>query len=228
MAVIQFGNIVSEARGRLGETVYSRNSYGAFVRSKGLQPNTPSIWREIYQGFYRNAVLAWKNITEEQRLAWYQYSNNFSYKNSVGNSYTLTGFTMFLKTNINLQICGMFISSAPPQSVAPLPVFSLIISALNPSSILCLPNPPQIPAGNVWVFKSSSNLSAGKNFVKREYRTLKVTNTIPNDGIDLIDDFVLRYNLLPLASRKIFIKIFPISKISGISNIGCWSSKIVS
>jgi len=43
VAKIQFGNIVADARNSVGGVVYSRNTWGAYIRQKvsPVQPRTP-------------------------------------------------------------------------------------------------------------------------------------------------------------------------------------------
>ena len=74
IARILFGNIVSEARGKLGGVVFSRNTSGAYARQKvsPVQPRTPA---QLNQRSRLTAVSkVWETLTQNQREAWKAFS----------------------------------------------------------------------------------------------------------------------------------------------------------
>jgi hypothetical protein len=113
---VEFGGIVTGARGRFSGSVFSANAGGAYVKPF----RQPVARRDPKQEQARNVFgswgLQWRNLTNVQRTAW----NNWAAlpaqtrTDSLGQSYNPNGFNYFVQLNTNLLTRGL-----PPISNAP-------------------------------------------------------------------------------------------------------------
>lgn len=86
--------------GSIGGTVWSRNRYGAYIRSRSV-PVNPNTDRQVA---IRNAVRAltigWQNtLTQVQRDAWETYAGNVVWVNKLGQTVRLTGLNHYIRSN---------------------------------------------------------------------------------------------------------------------------------
>lgn len=115
MAKILYGPMIAEARGKLGGSVFSRNSYGGYIRAKTspVQPRTPE--QMSIRAAFTAISQAWRNtLSTTQRAAWDDYAKQTPMSDRFGNKILLTGATMFLRYNT-----AMVIVLASPLLVAP-------------------------------------------------------------------------------------------------------------
>lgn len=103
MALILLGGGVSDIRGSIGGTVFSKNRYGSYTRNRTIPVDPGSLAQtkiRLVMGQIRDA---WFNTaTAAQRAAWATYAGNVSVQNRLGQSITLTGWNMFSRTNASL------------------------------------------------------------------------------------------------------------------------------
>lgn len=96
MAKILFGNIAGDARGSTGAITFSRNRNGAYARQKvsPVQPRTPIVTAK------RNLLAAlaktWRTLTDGQRAGWGTIGNTIVRTDTLGQTYTLSGFQAFV------------------------------------------------------------------------------------------------------------------------------------
>lgn len=101
MALIKFGVGISDARGSVGGTVFSRNKSGAYMRNRTVPTDpgtTPQTKIRACMGQVRNA---WFHVlTDAQRAAWAVYATNTPLTNRLGDSFNATGWNMFARAAV--------------------------------------------------------------------------------------------------------------------------------
>lgn len=116
MGIVTFAAPVAGLRGKVGGLVYSANKSGAYLKAwgKGSNPRTKP------QTEHRAALVkfsqAWNGITAAQRTAWDTYAALAAQDktNSLGETYSTSGFNWFVALTLNLDQAGLAqIDSAP-------------------------------------------------------------------------------------------------------------------
>lgn len=103
MALIKLGGGVSDIRGSIGGTVFSKNRYGSYTRNRTIPVNPGSTAQTKIRACSGQIRDAWFNtLTTAQRAAWAVYAANVQVQNRLGETITLTGWNMFARTNLNL------------------------------------------------------------------------------------------------------------------------------
>jgi hypothetical protein len=114
MARIIFGNMVADARGKVGGIVYSRNTGGAYARQKvsPVQPRTPAQLNQ--RSRLTSISKLWENLTNAQREAWKAFSLAARKRDVLGLSKQRTAQQMFMFCNLALDSAGYATISNPP------------------------------------------------------------------------------------------------------------------
>lgn len=108
MALIGFGGGVTEIRGSIGGTVFSRNRYGAIARARTVPVDPGTANQMAVRALMGQARAAFfDTLTAVQRAAWDVYADNVAWTNRLGQTVHLTGYNMYCRTNICLLNAGM-------------------------------------------------------------------------------------------------------------------------
>ena len=118
MAKIAFGGGVSQASGKIGGTVYSRNKGGAYFKNWVVPTNPSTSKQQAQRNLLSLKSAAWRDLTQEQRTAWQTYADNNPILDRLGNSITLTGAQAYIKINVNRTNAGDAAAQTTPPSAA--------------------------------------------------------------------------------------------------------------
>lgn len=98
-ALIKFGGGVTDVRGSIGGSVFSRNRYGAYARNRTIPVNPSSTAQQKIRSIMSVVRAAWFNtLTAAQRAAWASYAAAVQVQNRLGETITLTGFNHFARS----------------------------------------------------------------------------------------------------------------------------------
>ena len=95
MAKILLTHIAADIRGHAGGTVFSKNTFGNYIRNKVTPVNPNTVAQALVRSRFTSISQDWKGLTEAQRQAWNQGAINFQNTDIFGNSVPLTGFNLF-------------------------------------------------------------------------------------------------------------------------------------
>lgn len=105
-ALILFGGGVSELRGSIGGTTFSRNSSGAYARNRTKPVNPNTTKQSNIRALFSSIAQSWRTLTQAQRLTWRTLAPTFPRVNKLGQTVPLTGFQLYQKCNTNNIVCG--------------------------------------------------------------------------------------------------------------------------
>ena len=166
MARVLLGPMVSDARGKQGGTVFSRNAAGAYTRAK-VSPKQP---RTTYQRQIRNAAAAcavyWRDTaTPTIRAGWESYAKTCTLANVFGTRSNRSGIAMFLRSNvISLYLGG------PMRPIAPLLSGEAQIPALTLTGTVALgvritAVSPTLALGDmIYLLRCTAPMSQARNY----------------------------------------------------------------
>jgi hypothetical protein len=112
------GILWSDARGKMNGVVFSRNTFGTYIRNLAspVQPRTPAQLniRAILQNLSRR----WRTLTAAQQAAWNALAQQVVLTDTLGNPYHPTGQQLYCGLNANLELDqSSAIDNAPPAPV---------------------------------------------------------------------------------------------------------------
>lgn len=214
MAKVTFGSIVTDARGKLGSDIYSRNRAGAYTRAYVSPVNTMTQMRTNVRNATKANSQAWRTLSEAQRAAWRSMTSEYREVNSLGHVHVPSGFNLFCKLNFWPRLLSLSIFSLPVGPVR-FPDVSFVSLAVSSAfgTITPVVSPAAVAAGFLYRFVASQPLSAGINSSKQAY-----TNCGNYTDVLTPSQFWTNYNVYhdaPTAGKKIFYKMVVISTSNG-------------
>lgn len=97
MARITYGPIVSDARGAIGNTTFTRGRAGSVARSKSRPTNKQTPKQLLQRSRLSVANRGWYNLTSAQRAYWQALAANERWTSHRGAVYTPTGRLVWLR-----------------------------------------------------------------------------------------------------------------------------------
>lgn len=213
--------------GKLGGHVGARNSSGYYLRTKV----TPSNPQTIAQGTVRNNFAAnsqgWRGLTEAQRLAWDNAVSNFVDTDIFGDSITPSGFQLFVGINNNLRFISESVLTQPPLPSS-VPAFdSLSLAVANGADTMTATFSPAIAVTEKVIVSATAPQSAGKNFVKSEYRMITIADSTDLSPKDFMTEYKAKFGSTPAVGTKIFFRLQQVNIATGLSGAIISTSSIV-
>lgn len=228
MAKILFSGVAGvDMRNKLNGSVFSKNRYGGYVRTKVTPVNPQTVAQQAARNRLATNSQAWRGLTEAQRQSWIDATVNFPFTDIYGNTKILSGQALYVKLNNNLNVIGEAAISDAPSPVA-IPALSDVVltAAAGTPAISVAFLPTSVPTGFTQVFQTTGNVTPGKSFVKNLFRFIAIAAAGPSSPQDLLFDFTAVHGN-PVEGQKIFIKTFLVSVDSGQAGIPLQAVAIV-
>lgn len=115
MALVKLGGLISDIRGSVGGTVFSRNKSGAIARQRTTPINPKTILQTAIRAIIALVSQAWRTgTTTAQKAAWAVFAANVPAKNKLGETINLSGFNQYVKSNTAALNAGLPAIPAAP------------------------------------------------------------------------------------------------------------------
>lgn len=219
MAIVKYSPLIAEARGTVGDVVFSRNTYGAYVRDHVVPtfPNTTA--QQTVNGRVTSLSQAWGSLTVLQRRQWNEFAQAYNRTNIFGDKAPYSGYNLFMKSNLNLAAIGLGTNNTPSRrsKINQTSLRGLTID--NTGSSYTILFTPAITIRESLIVYATAQLSPGINFVKSEYRQIAILNSGSTSPVNLFAPYVAKFGALPAAGLKSFCKVRLVSKTSGYSSV---------
>jgi len=112
--LVKLGPVIAEARGKVGGAVFSRNGAGAYVR-QWIKPVDPSSARQnLARARMTSCLAAWRALTAAQRGAFNDSAKRTAFPNALGDPVAPSGFNLYARGYMLLDICAMAQVTVPP------------------------------------------------------------------------------------------------------------------
>lgn len=105
MAKIKMSGIgITDIRGAISGSVFQKNGYGLFVKRNVTPLYNASVYTNFNRSMFGTLAGIWRNLTPTEQLSWISASANYPHTNSMGDTYYLTGASLFMECNLNLHL----------------------------------------------------------------------------------------------------------------------------
>lgn len=223
MAKIKFGMMMTDARGKLGGQVFSKNRGGAFVRTK-VSPTNPQTENQLSA---RSRLAAgstgWSALTEERRAQWNAAVESYKKTDIFGDLRTPSGKNLFTGLNSNLRLVNVTVLTEPKSPIELVDPLALAFEDLSPASMVISGMP--VVAGQKYVVCATPPMSAGTYNFGNKYRVIAIEEG-DAIGIDFAEPYILKYGAFA-AGKKIGVKVYVVATSTGQSSVGVKISAIV-
>lgn len=227
MAKIKYTFAVADLRNKYNGSVFSKNRAGAYVRNKVTPVNPQTVAQVLKRSQFTGLSQAWRGLTEAQRLSWASQVEGYKKTDIFGDLRTPSPLNLYMRLNGNLLAINQ-----PTIAVAPIPgttptITELTLTAdVSDTELEFDPGVLAVPAGTSWLVEATPGVSAGKNFVKSEFRVIAVLPAASVTPYNAWADFVAIFGA-PVAGQKVFVRVTPITNATGLRGQAISASAIV-
>lgn len=194
MAKIKFGMMMTDARGKLGGQVFSKNRAGAFVRTKVTPSNPRTVAQMLSRGILGTLSIGWNALTEAQRQSFNSAVENWQKTDIFGDLKKPTGKNLYVALNKNLDQSGQALVTTAPDKVD-VPFLGTFTVAINTTAGTISGFGTSIPAGVVLQVSATPQLNQGVSYTKGKYRVIEYIPTGAIDNEALYDAYVARFGV---------------------------------
>ena len=203
MAKIKFGMMMTDASGKLGGQVFSKNRGGTYVRTKVTPSNPQTTAQMTVRGIFASISSAWSSLTESDRLSFNNLVDAYATTDIFGDLRNPSGKALFQRLNQNLEISGQaqITTCVPPEAVP----FANIVSAIGdvPSTKFDVMTNGNTEGAKLVIWGTPS-LSQGTTFVKNKLRQILVVDGGEAQTKDIWSAYVAKFGT-PTEGANIYI-----------------------
>lgn len=192
---------VPESGSLAGQTA-SRNRYGQYLRTRATPVNPSSSFQVTVRARLATNASNWRDLTAAQRLAWADLGSQITRNDSLGQSYTLTGFGAYCLVNNNKLAAGDTAISDPIAYAVPDPLLTITPTATVATLSVAYTTTPLAAGVRLFVYASPGR-SPGRIF-EGDYRLVSVTAAAAASPANIFAAYVLRFGA-PVVGNKIFV-----------------------
>lgn len=174
MAKVTYGLVITEARGKAGEVVYSRGRAGDYISKTPyyVQPITPDV--AAVRAIMKVVGAMWyKTLTEAQRVSWRAFARGIGWKDALNQNVVPAGSDLFTQCNFNTANLGGAYILNPPLALRATDPGALTLSASASARTVTLTPTNALPAHHAPLIMATRGLNAGWQFYNKFLRQLR-------------------------------------------------------
>lgn len=229
MAIIRYGAMITDLRGKLGGHFFSSGQGGAVMSTNGQRIGKTQSYKKLWGYIKRNAqanTQTWQELTDAQRAAWAAEAANWPTINRVGDTAQLRGYSLFLKVNGILNTIGVASLSIPAPKTSVSMVSGVTINTLSATVFRITPT-LTLSADEVCVVCATRSMSSARVPSPKDFR---IITWIPDTAILPADIFSSYEDIFgaPLVNGYVNVKCYVVNKTNGQTSVENFTKKIVS
>ena len=226
---IKFSGVgITDGRNKLGGSVASRNTFGAYIRNKvtPVNPQTPS--QSAVRAVFADISQSWRDLTQGERDQWNEAVINFSFTDVFGDTIDPTGFNLHQQLNLNLSAIDLPFITTPPAPADVQSLTNLTVDVQQAAQTIEVDSTEAIEAGTDFVVKATMGLSAGIDFVKTELKQIAIVDATDSFPIDVSTGYIAVFGAVPAVGSKVFVEMVGVNNSTGQRGSGIKASDISS
>jgi hypothetical protein len=221
MALMKLTAFNAGIKGKIQGTVFQYCPYGQVVKgglldaiSAGAKLTKADAGRVMpVKAYLTKLSSAWRSLTSGDQLTWATQAPNYPFTNKWGDTFTPSGFLLYMKMNLNLNKVGLpEVHTAPaPEPLVNASSFTVIWDGTGPAySLVGLAQ----TAGYTQYIQATASLSPGKKPPISAFKSIYVVQVGDPDPFNLTSYYTDVFGQLPL-SGNIWFKVWSVNNITG-------------
>lgn len=183
MAKFTAGVGFGQASGSVAGSTYSRNRYGTYIRNKAVPTNPMTTRQQAIRAAFGNLSQQWRGLTSAQRAEYRTQAATITFTDSLGQSYSPSGFGLFMSVNQVRIALGLTVATTPPAQQTQAVITALSATAVGSTGVVTVTFAPAIAASSYYELAATAPMSAGKNYFSASWYKvlgyLQSTDTSP-------------------------------------------------
>lgn len=205
MAKIKFGMMMTDARGKLGGQVFSKNRSGAYIRTKVTPKNDQTPRQSFIRSLLGAVSQRWSTLTATARAGFNAAVGDWATTDIFGDARNPSGKTLFTKLNMNAQNAGFpEIIAIPAKVEMPVTGLSKVEIKIGVGQILLITETDF--ANGRSVVSATPRLSKGTYYVKGKFRQLAIGDADAPELAVLYNAYVAKFGV-PAAGDNIYFEV---------------------
>ena len=205
MAKIKFGMMMTDARGKLGGHVFSKNKAGSYIRTKVTPTNPQTAAQSYARSLFASISASWSSLSESVRAAWNNSVQDWARTDVFGDLKNPTGKALFQRLNNQAQSAGLSAVTEPPAKVEmPSDIVSEVAVDTTLSTITL--TGAYATTGMQVVISATPVLSDGTRFVKNKLRQIYAVDAASVVPADLYSAYVDKFGA-PASGDNVYFAI---------------------
>ena len=203
MAKIKFGMMMTDARGKLGGQVFSKNRSCAYVRTKVSPVNPQTTFQSSVRALFGSISQQWSGLSQATRDAWDGAVNDWQTTNVFGDLVNPTGKALFQRLNNQAQAVGLAAVTNPPAKLV-MPddiITNADFDVTIPEIVLTGANTEATTRIALW---ATAPLSQGTKFVKNRLRLIYAAAGNAYSDSAAGDAYLAKFGT-PLAGANVYV-----------------------
>lgn len=183
MALVRYGSIVTELRGKMSGSCFSKCQSGFIMSNLPLPRVNTSTYNALSKRAVVNLVSTWHSLSAAQKLAWTAQAALTTFYNALNEPYNPTGYQLFFAVNNRIaRFGGALIQNAVTYQVQTLNVAQPTSIVFNTNTFNFGFNPTAVANSfyALYTYKAQNKAYQGSN---PPWRLLKVAASF--DQVDL-------------------------------------------
>jgi len=217
MAKIKFSALISEMRGKLNGSVFTKNRFGNALRNKVTPVNRRTSYQQNVKSLFTYYTQKWRTLHQDEQKAWNAAVEDFKRTNVFGDSVKPTGMNLYCELNGNLAIFGGTELTKPPlqRIIEGLRSYNLTVDSTVGSEAFDIEFDPTTTSSDVFhLIYATRCYSPGKSFIQSEYRLIGFIEPGTVTPYDALPEWTSRFGTLA-AGQKVSVKLVPVHKSTG-------------
>lgn len=165
MAKIKFGMMMTDARGKLGGQVFSKNNAGNYVRTKVTPSNPQSIAQSNARALFSAISQQWSGLSQGVRDSFDSAVSDWSRTDIFGDLRNPTGKNLFQRLNNQAQSAGLSpVVTVPAKLIMPDDIVTAAVIAIGTGNLTL--TGANTDASTQIMLSATAPLTQGTKFVK--------------------------------------------------------------
>lgn len=214
MARIIYSALVESISGSIKGTTFQKNAYGYTIKAKPnmVNPNTQEQRRR--KSSFSQAMQAWRNLTDANRLAWDAYANTFPIPSRKNPSAYLSGFNAFARWH-GLRFLGSHVvlpDPSGPQGTISVGTIELVIDG---ASLNILIDAVETEGPFLCFIFATRPLGNTVSFVKGWTRIITALDSTGWPDFDITTGYTLKFGNIPSVGDRIGVRLAFLNTTNG-------------
>jgi hypothetical protein len=190
--------------GSLAGQTSSRNRYGQYRRTRAIPVNPSSSFQGSVRTRLASLAALYKALTSAQQAGWESLGASIVRVDSLGQSYTLNGFSAYVSVNCVNLAAGDPVVSAAPGMVSPTGLLTATITLSAAAFSIAYTATPLGTGARLFVYASPQR-SAGRSF-EGDYKLVHVSAAAAASPANVFAAYVARCGT-PIVGQRVFLKL---------------------
>lgn len=190
--------------GSVAGVTSSRNRFGQYRRTRAIPVNPNSSYQGVVRDRMAVNAAAWRALTSTQRAGWTTLGAAMARTDSLGQTYTLTGFSAYCSVNNNNLAAGNAVVSDAPALTTPSGLLTATITLTAAAMSIAYTTTPLAAGVRLFTYTSPCR-SAGRNF-ETDLRLLAVSAAAAASPANVYATYIARFGV-PVVGQCVFFSL---------------------